>query len=120
MRLLRACGKILAFEKISSYEEAEAILAVLSEEPTQTMAITFSCGDASVPRMAEILKVPTISSLWDVGINCVGIDIAGGLARMVAEKIASADLILVVYPDAGCWKQKTTAQFYIRCSCTER
>ena len=108
----------LAFETISSYEEAEAILTVLSDQPitrSKKAWVTFSCGDASIPRMSDIfsqiLKSSTISTLWGLGINCVGIDIAGGLARMVAEKIASMQLTLVVYPDAGRWQGKTTAQF---------
>ena len=108
----------LAFETISSYEEAEAILTVLSDEPitrSKKAWVTFSCGDASIPRMSiifsRLLKLSTISVLWGIGINCVGIDIAGGLARMVAEKIASTQLTLVVYPDAGRWQDKTTAQF---------
>src|SRR5208282_5197297 len=77
--------------------------------------VTFSCGDASIPRMndifSRILKLSKVSTLWGIGINSVGIDIAGGLARMVAEKIASTQLTLVVYPDAGRWQDKTTAQF---------
>ena len=108
----------LAFETISSYEEAEAILTVLSDEPiTRSMKawVTFSCGDASIPRMNEIfsrlLELPTISALWGIGINCVGIDIAGGLARLVAEKIALTELAMVVYPNAGRWEDRTTAQF---------
>jgi homocysteine S-methyltransferase len=108
----------LAFETISSYEEAEAILTVLSDEPitrSKKAWVTFSCGDASIPRMSDIfsrtLKLSTISTLWGIGINCVGIDIAGGLARVVAGKIASMQLTLVVYPDAGRWQDKTTAQF---------
>ena len=41
----------------------------------------------------------------------MGIDIAGGLARLVAEKIALTELTMVVYPNAGRWEDKTTAQF---------
>jgi homocysteine S-methyltransferase len=108
----------LAFETISSYEEAEAILMVLSEESithSKKAWITFSCGDASIARMNDIfsrlVKLPTILSLWGIGVNCVGIDIAVELARMIAEKIVSTELTLVVYPDARRWGDKTTAQF---------
>lgn len=108
----------LAFETISSYEEAEAILTVLSEESitrSKKAWITFSCGDASIARMNDIfsrlIKLPTISSLWGIGVNCVGIDIAGELARMIAEMIISTGLTLVAYPDAGRYGDKTTAQF---------
>jgi homocysteine S-methyltransferase len=108
----------LAFETVSSYDEAEAILAVISEEEitlSKKTWITFSCGDASISRMNDIfsrlLELPTISTLWGIGVNCVGIDIVGELAKMVAEKIAYTKLTLVVYPDAGRWENKTTAQF---------
>ena len=111
----------LAFETISSYEEAEAILEVLSDKSVSELIlnkkawITFSCGDASITRMESIfsrlLTLPTLSNLWGIGFNCVGIDIAPELATMLGEKISSTALTLVLYPDAGRWCDKTTAQF---------
>ena len=58
----------LAFETISSYEEAEAILTVLSDEPIARSLkawVTFSCGDASIPRMNENF-LPIIEVTYDL------------------------------------------------------
>ena len=107
-----------AFETVSSYEEAEGILSMLSEEAMTKCKkswVTFSCGDASKSRMQNIfsrlLKLPEISTLWGVGFNCIGYDIALELAEMLADIIKDTTLILVVYADAGRWDDKTTAQF---------
>jgi len=111
----------LAFETVSSYEEAKAVLCVLDEKDVRPMVqgkkawITFSCGDGSIPRLRNIIsriaKSPCISALWGIGVNCIGIDIALNLAKMVDEEVRSNLLALVVYPDAGSWKDRTTAQF---------
>jgi len=111
----------LAFETVSSCEEAMAILSVLDEKdvvprvPGKKAWITFSCGDGSISRLrnviSRVVKSPSISALWGVGVNCVGIDIALNLAKMVEEEVGSNPLTLVVYPDAGSWKDRTTAQF---------
>jgi len=113
----------LAFETISSYEEAEAILFILADKNASSIIeakkawITFSVGDASIPRITQLLskvvKDPNIKYLWGIGFNCVGIDIAGDLARALAKMIQTMDLDLrlVLYPDAGKFHEKTTAQF---------
>jgi S-methylmethionine-dependent homocysteine/selenocysteine methylase len=111
----------LAFETLSSFEEADAILGVLIEENIAPIIrdkkiwISFSCGDGSVTRMdgnfRRVLGLPTVSTLWGIGLNCVGIDIAAGLAKDLAQKLESKDLSLVLYPDAGKWHGRTTAQF---------
>ena len=111
----------LAFETVSSYEEALSIISVLSDDVvrpiihTKKTWITFSCGDASLSRMSEIfaqlLDSPDISCLWGIGFNCVGIDIAVDLVKMAEEKLLSTDLTLVIYPDAGKWAARTSAQF---------
>jgi len=111
----------LAFETISSIEEAQAIISVLSDDAvgriiqTKKAWITFSCGDASLSRMsgifARLLESPETSCLWGIGFNCVGIDIAVDLAKMAEEKLLSTDLTLVIYPDAGNWAARTSAQF---------
>jgi len=116
--------KYLAFETVSSFEEADAILSLLATERhtipiiQQTKAwITFSVGDASLSRMSNILSKllenPNINRLWGVGFNCVGIDIVGDLARELERMIRerNANLWLVLYPDAGMFYDKTTAQF---------
>jgi hypothetical protein len=36
-----------------------------------------------------------------IGFNCVGIDLAGDLSRLLAKRIEGKDLTLVLYPDAG-------------------
>ena len=111
----------LAFETVSSFEEASAILEVLADGSISTTIqgkkcwITFSCGDASSSRMDRIfsraLELPNSGLLWGIGFNCVGIDIAGDLSRRLAERIKDRDLMLVLYPDAGSWHDRTTAQF---------
>lgn len=116
-------GKVeyLAFETVSSFEEAEAIMSVLNDPEITSKVewkkiwITFSCGDASIPRLrgiiSRLITSPNISTLWGIGLNCVGIDIVRDLADMVDEEIRSTPLTLVVYPDAGSWRDRTTAQF---------
>jgi homocysteine S-methyltransferase len=99
----------LAFETLSSYEEAEAILNVLTEDEIVWQVrgkkpwITFCCVDGSVDRMEGIIqrlvKRPELSSLWGIGFNCVGIHAAIALARMLAGEIEGRDLTLVLYPD---------------------
>jgi homocysteine S-methyltransferase len=111
----------LAFETVSSYEEASAILEVLADETMSPFIlgkkcwITFSCGDASISRMdgiiSKLLELPSISRLWGIGYNCVGIDIAVDLARHLAKRMEGRNLMLVMYPDAGSWHDRTTAQF---------
>jgi homocysteine S-methyltransferase len=111
----------LAFETVSSFEEAEAIMSVLSHPEVKSKVegkkvwITFSCGDASTPRLryiiSRVIESANISTLWGIGVNCVGIDIVPDLAEMVEEETRSTPLTLVVYPDAGSWKDRTTAQF---------
>lgn len=107
----------IAFETVSSYEEAEAILSVLSAESRirRKAWISFSCGDASIPRMQDIfsrlMKLPTISALWGIGFNCIGYDIVIELAKMLANTIKDTGVTLVIYADAGRWHEKTTAQF---------
>jgi len=107
----------LAFETVSSYEEARAIIHILDEvESTSAKKcwITFSCGDASVQRMEGIISrllQEDISRLWGIGFNCVGIDIVCELARMLDRLIVEKGLVMVVYPDAGSWSERTTAQF---------
>lgn len=114
----------LAFETISSYEEAEAVLSILANENASLSMIegkkawiTFSVGDASIPRITQLLskvvKDPNIKYLWGIGFNCVGIDIGGDLAWVLAKMIEEMDLDLwfVLYPDAGKFYEKTTAQF---------
>lgn len=114
----------LAFETISSYEEAEAILSLLANERNSLSTIidkkvwiTFSAGDGSLQRMdgifSKLFQSPNIKYLWGIGFNCVGIDIAGHFTRMLVEKTkeATVDLWMVLYPDAGKFCDNTTAQF---------
>jgi homocysteine S-methyltransferase len=102
----------LAFETVSSFDEASAILRVLDEvECTfgKKSWITFSCGDGSISRMEEIMsrlvRLDT-SRLWGIGFNCVGIDIVHELGKMLARKIQELDLVMVIYPDAGSWSER--------------
>jgi homocysteine S-methyltransferase len=111
----------LAFETLSSFEEADAIMSAINDLKVKSKVegkkvwMTFSCGDASIPRLRDIIsrtvKSPNISTLWGIGVNCVGIDIVHDLAEMIGEEIAATPLTLVVYPDAGSWRDRTTAQF---------
>jgi S-methylmethionine-dependent homocysteine/selenocysteine methylase len=61
--------------------------------------------------VSRALELSTVSALWGIGINCVGIDIAASLAKNLASELESTGLTLVVYPDAGRWNDRTTAQF---------
>ena len=107
----------LAFETISSLEEATAIVVVLRGlEFTfdKKTWISFSCGDGSVSRMQGIfsrLVQMDLSKLWGLGFNCVGIDIVNDLTGMLAGRIQGLNFMMVIYPDAGNWLQRTTAQF---------
>jgi S-methylmethionine-dependent homocysteine/selenocysteine methylase len=111
----------LAFETVSSYEEASAIMEVLADETMSPFIrgkkcwITFSCGDASISRMdgiiSRLLELPSVRLLWGIGYNCVGVDIAIDLAGHLAKRIEGRNLMLVMYPDAGSCHDRTTAQF---------
>jgi homocysteine S-methyltransferase len=111
----------LAFETVSSFEEASAILEVLADGSISPIIqrkkcwITFSCGDASSSRMdrifSRVLESPNIGLLWGIGFNCVGIDIVDDLSGRLAERIKDRDLMLVLYPDVGSWHDRTPAQF---------
>jgi len=111
--------RYLAFETVSSFEEATAILEVLrrAEEYTYDKKawITFSCGDGSSSRMKNIvsrlLNSKDISHLWGIGFNCVGIDIVKNLAEMLDRELEGSNLRMILYPDAGRWIERTTAQF---------
>ena len=107
-----------AFETLSSFEEASAVLEILAQTHFtvgKKAWVTFSCGDASISRMEgiieQVLQSQHILRLWGIGFNCVGIDIVKDLTEMLAKKINGTHLRMVVYPDAGRCHDRTTAQF---------
>jgi len=101
----------LAFETLSSFEEAKAVLDALAVDEfspwleNKKVWISFSCGDGSVPRMEDILtrvlSLPTSEVLWGIGFNCMSASIAVQLARMLADHLRGRRLALVLYPDGS-------------------
>lgn len=86
-----------------------AILKVLGEDDIvgrvrdKKVWIAFCCADGCVERMEmivqKVLDLPASSTFWGIGFNCVGIEVAPALAKVLAGKVDGKGLTLVLYPD---------------------
>ena len=101
---------VIALETIPSWEEARALLSLLSATPSRQAWLSFTCRDAchiadGTP-LTEVVKATNdIPNLCAVGVNCI----APRLALRITEKLAAlSSKPLIVYPNASnAWDLKT-------------
>ncbi|BFZ58993.1 hypothetical protein PYCC9005_006061 [Savitreella phatthalungensis] len=102
--------KYLAFETLSDKTEASIVLNVLAELglPDKHAWISFSCAEeADVEYVIGLISAIIIDAsrshgiLWGLGVNCFKPEFGTRLAAELAPIVSSADLVLILYPDAG-------------------
>ena len=101
---------VIALETIPTWQEARALLSLLSASPSRQAWISFTCRDArhitdGTP-LAEVLKATNeVPNLCAVGVNCI----APRLAQGISDKLAAlSSKPVIVYPNASnAWDLKS-------------